>query len=119
MLRIKRNQPPLSFFDVVHTSRAEMLRWADRPADERRQRRVPLDHDLFRSGSVVDAVAKDFHGRCAFCERSIGSDEGIGHFRPLRLGNRDRHENFVDHYSWLAFEWFNLFVKTRRLPSSR
>ncbi|WP_227106950.1 AAA family ATPase [Chromobacterium rhizoryzae] len=61
----------------------------------------------------------DFEGRCAYCEREIGTSEGISHFRPLSIADEDGMDNFVDHYTWLAFEWFNLFLLCRRCQKAK
>lgn len=119
MLRIIRRRPSTLFLEEVEQARDQLLRWASRPARERRQRRAPIEHDVFRSGHVVDEVVSDFEGRCAYCEREIGTSEGIGHFRPLSIAQEAGEEDFADHYAWLAFEWLNLFLLCRRCQKAK
>lgn len=119
MLRIRRSPTNAQFLEVVEGPRDQLLQWASRPVEQRRQRRAPIEHDIFRSGYVVDAVASDFAGRCAYCEREIGTSEGIGHFRPLSIAFEPGEEDFADHYAWLVFEWLNLFLLCRRCLKTR
>lgn len=64
-------------------------------------------------------VSDDFDGHCAYCERAIDTSDGIGHFRPLSLPYEQDGEAFADHYSWLAFEWRNLFLICRRCQKAK
>lgn len=119
MLKVNRTRPSPSFFDALERPRDKLLEWASRTLEERRQRRAPIDHDIFRSSAMVDAVVTDFEGRCAYCEREIGHSEGIGHFRPLSIEQRAGEEEEADHYSWLAFEWLNLLLLCRRCQKAK
>jgi len=64
-------------------------------------------------------VSDDFDGHCAYCERAIDLSDGISHFRPLSLLSEQTGDAFSDHYSWLAFEWFNLFLICRRCQRAK
>ena len=119
MLRVKRSAPTPLFFEEIEQPRDRLLDWAHRSPEERRQRRAPIDYDMFRVGHVVNLVASDFEGRCGFCERDIGTSEGIGHFRPLVARAEERSPDFSDHYSWLAYEWLNLFLICRRCQRAK
>lgn len=118
MLRVTRRRPHAQFYAWVEDPKEVLLDWARRNPNWREQVRAPIDYDIFRSGNVVDAVAEAFEGRCAYCERQIGNSEGIGHFRPLHLSRRDSAAS-ADHYSWLAYEWRNLFLICKRCDSAR
>nr|WP_147299325.1 AAA family ATPase [Cupriavidus taiwanensis] len=61
----------------------------------------------------------DFEGRCAYCEKEIGTSEGIGHYRPLSIAYEAGEDNFADHYAWLAFEWLNLFLICQRCQKAK
>lgn len=119
MLKIRRKKPPALFFDTIDQPRELLLRWAHRPFVERRQRRAPIDHDLFHNSHLADMVYDEFAGACAFCERPVDPSEGVSHFRPLNIdGDSDGLEH-ADHYSWLAFEWLNLFLICRSCQKQR
>ncbi|WP_430254857.1 AAA family ATPase [Neorhizobium sp. DAR64872/K0K18] len=118
MLRITRRKPNANFYTLVEEPKKVLFNWARRPSTQREQLRAPIDHDMFRYGYLVDVVAKAFDGRCAYCEREIGTSEGIGHFRPLNLTTRYA-AGTVDHYSWLAYEWRNLVLLCKRCESAR
>ena len=119
MLKINRRPPSAIFLGELEKARDLLLQWATRPAVERRQRRAPIEHDIFRSGRIVEEVASDFGERCAFCEREIGTSEGISHFRPLTVAQERHEEDFADHYAWLAFEWLNLYLLCRRCQKTK
>lgn len=119
MLKVKRSAPPQQFFRMVEKPKDELFHWANRSPGERRQRRAPIDHDLFRQLQIVDYIVKDFEDRCAFCEKEGHGAEGVSHFRPLGLHDRHRAEEFVDHYSWLAYEWKNLMLICRRCQRAK
>ena len=116
MLKIRRTVPPALFFETVDEPRDRLLRWAHRPPDERRQRRAPINHDLFHHSHVTGMVYEEFAGACAFCERPVEPSDGISHFRPLSVDGDEVH---ADHYSWLAYEWLNLFLICRSCQEQR
>jgi uncharacterized protein (TIGR02646 family) len=107
MLRVRRTIPSSLFFDTIDEPRERLLRWAHRPANERQQRRAPINYDIFHQGHVADMVYQDFAGACAFCERPVDRYAEISHFRPPITQGDDEYS---DHYSWLAYEWQNLFL---------
>lgn len=113
MLKIRRTKPSELFFDTIDQPRESLLRWAHRPLEERRQRRAPIDHDLFHHSHLVDMVYEEFAGTCAFCERPVDPSEGVSHFRPLNIDSDYDGSEHADHYSWLAYEWSNLFLICR------
>lgn len=117
MLKIQRSTPRDLFYEIVDVPRDRLLHWAHRDPQERRQRRAPVDYDLLKSGPVVEMVASDFGGRCAFCEREVRQSDGVSHFRPLHTD--DHTADYADHYSWLAYEWLNLFLVCRHCSRSK
>jgi uncharacterized protein (TIGR02646 family) len=119
MLKIRRTTPPAQFFEVVAEPRERLLHWAHRDAGERRQRRAPIEHELFHQRPIVELLFKEFSGACAFCERHLYAPEGISHFRPLSVFDENDRDNNADHYSWLAYEWRNLFLVCQRCEKRR
>lgn len=59
----------------------------------------------YSGNDVIDALRKMFHGKCAYCERSIekGTRE-VEHYRPKGGVGDPAHPG----YWWLAFNWTNL-----------
>ncbi|WP_156127549.1 hypothetical protein [Paracoccus sanguinis] len=119
MHKIHRTTPSALFFDTIDEPRERLLRWAHRPLEERRQRRAPIDHDLFHHSHLADLVYQEFAGTCAFCERPVDTSEGVSHFRPLNIDGDYGGEESADHYSWLAYEWLNLFLICRSCQKRR
>jgi len=50
-----------------------------------------------------------FHGKCAYCETSLGTHDDLDHFRPAK-GVTSIDFKAIDHpgYYWLAYYWRNL-----------
>jgi len=119
MLKVRRTTPSALFFDTIDQPRERLLRWALRSLEERRQRRAPIDHDLFHRSHLADMVHQEFAGACAFCERPVDPSDGVSHFRPLSVDGDHDGEGYADHYSWLAYEWLNLFLICRICQKQR
>lgn len=119
MIKVRRTTPPALFFETIDEPRERLLRWAHRTLEERRQRRAPINHDIFHQSHIADMVSQEFSGACAFCERSVESSAGISHFRPLSLEVHGHDGDYSDHYSWLAYEWLNLFLICRTCQKHR
>jgi uncharacterized protein (TIGR02646 family) len=64
-------------------------------------------------------VYEEFAGACAFCERPVDPSEGVSHFRPLNIDGDNDGVEHADHYSWLAYEWLNLFLICRICQKQR
>jgi uncharacterized protein (TIGR02646 family) len=64
-------------------------------------------------------VYQEFAGACAFCERPVDPSDGVSHFRPLTVDGDYDGEGHPDHYSWLAYEWLNLFLTCRTCRKQR
>lgn len=93
------------------------------PEGQRRQRRVPFNFDLQRDGGVLNSLFKLFDGKCAYCENSIISQDTavVSHFRPTQAaGGLDASTNNSEHhYSWLAYEWGNLYLACQNCSRSK
>lgn len=61
----------------------------------------------YKGDDVAEAMAKLFHGKCAYCEtfHSAGAPTDVEHYRPKAGVSEDaRHRG----YWWLAADWDNL-----------
>jgi uncharacterized protein (TIGR02646 family) len=77
-----------------------------------RDEKPTLFRDSIYAHSSVKAALKDAQrGKCCFCERRIGDDSDVEHFRPKggwkqQAGDRTSEIG----YFWLAYDWANLLL---------
>lgn len=84
--------------------------------------RAPADHDagvktfsfdaaLYGDPTVKQALVAAQHGKCCFCERKIGGEGDVEHFRPkASFCQGEGHPVERPGYYWLAYEWDNLLL---------
>ena len=76
-------------------------------------RRISIDRHSFQQPDVVHALHTLFQDKCAYCETPVQSTT-IDHFRPISAAaNLDERDSSLLHYSWLAYEWRNLYLSCR------
>ncbi len=112
MRRIRRSDaiPPLLTSERVRAIRSDLLRELRRPLEDRRQRRAPINDEIFYDEGLIARLNAVFHSKCAYCESPV-SRVLARHFRPLSLAVASRHQgNHQDYYAWLAYEWLNMLV---------
>jgi uncharacterized protein (TIGR02646 family) len=93
---------------------------ADSHIDEYNQ--TPLDYqsgkkkfsfssDIYGHGSVKDALVLAQYKKCCFCERLVGNDGDVEHFRPKSayVQKKGGKLNRPGYY-WLAYDWDNLYL---------
>lgn len=86
------------------------------PAEERARRRHPLNHKIWTSSPVREALTEVFLSKCAYCETPLGGPEpaNISHHRPTgnALGMPEGKSDLssIDYYNWFAYEWENLLL---------
>ncbi len=107
MIRVSR---PESVSDILRIAGAT-ARDALCAAYEAGERELAFDARLYAAPEVKAALQKAQHGKCAFCERQIGADSDIEHFRP-KAAVQQRKGGKVQRpgYYWLAYEWSNLLL---------
>src|SRR5215204_731503 len=84
-----------------------------RSASSRLQERAEFNLEIW--SEAKPALKKLFHGKCAYCETRIeaSSVATVNRFRP-KGGSINLNKKFdPDHYWWLAYEWFNLYLSCR------
>lgn len=70
-----------------------------------------FDSNIYAHESVKQALIKAQHGKCCFCERLIGTDGDVEHFRPKQAYKQSIGERLKrPGYYWLAYEWDNLYL---------
>ena len=70
-----------------------------------------FDAGLYGYPMVKQALIAAQHGKCCFCERKIGREGNVEHFRPK--ASFCQGEGFPPErpgYYWLAYEWDNLLL---------
>jgi uncharacterized protein (TIGR02646 family) len=83
----------------------------DASPDEYKGKPLPIDRAIYGAAEVKNALRKDQHEKCAFCESKF-SHVGYGdveHLRPKR-GYRQHSRDRLQYpgYYWLVYEWSNL-----------
>ena len=114
MIHVDRDRVPRpAIFDTprVKTAYRGAKEFFKAEPSKRAQKRFAFKTDIYNAGEVKDALAKLFHGKCAFCESKIvAAPLDSEHYRPKAncLGLDGTH--YPDLYWWLAYEWTNLYI---------
>lgn len=75
------------------------------------ERTFSFDRTIYAHTSVKQTLIKAQHGKCCFCERLIGTDGDVEHFRPKQAYKQATGEPLQrPGYYWLAYEWDNLYL---------
>ncbi len=75
------------------------------------KRKFTFAAGIYGDDTVKDVLITSQHGKCCFCERKIGKDGDVEHFRP-KAGCRQTPASRLlrPGYYWLAYDWDNLFL---------
>lgn len=70
-----------------------------------------FDNRIYGHPTVKDTLIAAQYGKCAFCERKVGEEGDIEHFRPKAASRQGNGEPLVrPGYYWLAYDWDNLLL---------
>ncbi len=75
------------------------------------QKRFKFESKIYAHPLVKAALIQAQHSKCCFCERLIGGDGDVEHFRPkgsVRQSVQDPPQ--VPGYYWLGYDWKNLYL---------
>jgi hypothetical protein len=112
MIHIKRAKAPVALkTKLVEVELKRAREFYAQPTGARSQQRYNFKVLPSKLKGLKEALAKLFHGKCAYCESSVLHVQpyAIEHFRP-KAGAIGLDGIFSpDHYWWLAFEWTNLY----------
>ncbi len=74
-------------------------------------KKFEFSSSIYTHESVKQELIAAQHGKCCFCERLIGTDGDIEHFRP-KLAYKQAAGKALQRpgYYWLAYEWDNLYL---------
>ena len=68
-------------------------------------------HTIYAHESVKEALIIAQHQKCCFCERIIGKNGDVEHFRPKGAYEQAQGESLkYPAYYWLAYKWENLYL---------
>lgn len=75
------------------------------------KRTFAFDSNIYTHENVKNALIAAQHNKCCFCERLIGTDGDVEHFRPKQAYRQAKGETLKrPGYYWLAYEWDNLYL---------
>lgn len=113
------NGPNLTDNPRVLEARRVLFEYLRRPAEERAERRLPIDESIFYDPDIHSAVHARSLGKCVFCESAPDGNELIDHYRPLRAARDLQGSTAKDFYAWLAYEFDNLILICRKCAISK
>jgi len=80
-------------------------------AYETNQEKFDFASSIYAHESVKEALIKAQHQKCCFCERIIGKNGDVEHFRPKGAYQQAKGEPLkYPAYYWLAYQWENLYL---------
>lgn len=75
------------------------------------KKKFSFSSGIYGDSSVKTALISAQHKKCCFCERLIGEDGDVEHFRPKSAYCQHRGEKLqCPGYYWLAYDWNNLYL---------
>jgi uncharacterized protein (TIGR02646 family) len=75
------------------------------------KKKFSFSSDIYGDSSVKQALILAQHKKCCFCERLVGEDGDVEHFRPKSAYCQQKDKKFDrPGYYWLAYNWDNLYL---------
>jgi 5-methylcytosine-specific restriction endonuclease McrA len=75
------------------------------------KRKLKFSSSIYGDSSVKKALILAQHKKCCFCERLVGEDGDVEHFRPKSAYCQQKGKKFErPGYYWLAYAWDNLYL---------
>lgn len=113
MIRIHKPTAPTKLIqDGSKKAEAHLQDYLQDPiAYQTGKKRFNFGAKIYAHPSVKTALIKSQHKKCCFCERLIGKDGDIEHFRP-KSAYRQKSTDQLQYpgYYWLAYDWDNLYL---------
>lgn len=104
----------------VREAKARLIEYLRRPLEERRQRRPPIDFEIFELAELKAALRKTFDDKCAICESRVDLTHLQARtYRPIQAAAPESGPNKAEYYSWLCYEWSNLPIICDACDKSR
>ncbi len=80
-------------------------------AYETNKEKFDFASSIYAHESVKETLIKAQHQKCCFCERIIGKNGDVEHFRPKGAYQQAQGESLkYPAYYWLAYQWENLYL---------
>jgi len=115
MIQIRPKQAPADFLNAPmrHKELDELRRWLNLPPTERGAP-PPSERRHRDVRNLLDWVAIEFSGKCAFCETKVDNRTGeVMFFRPVGRSGSQADGSVKYSYPWLAWDWSNLYLSCR------
>jgi uncharacterized protein (TIGR02646 family) len=75
------------------------------------KKKFSFSSDIYGHSSVKQALIQAQHKKCCFCERLVGDDGDVEHFRPKSAYSQQKGKKFErPGYYWVAYSWDNLYL---------
>ena len=114
MIRIHKPKtaPEKLAIDGKKKRRSHCISYSRNPsAYETGTKKFEFNSSIYAHKSVKQALIQAQHQKCCFCERLIGTDGDVEHFRPKQAYKQATGEALkYPAYYWLAYEWKNLYL---------
>ena len=114
MIRIHKptTAPQKLTTDGTHKCKSRCDAYSLNPsAYETNKEKFDFASSIYAHESVKEALIKAQHQKCCFCERIIGKNGDVEHFRPKGAYQQAQGESLkYPAYYWLAYKWENLYL---------
>lgn len=74
------------------------------------KKKFTFSSDIYGDSSVKQALIQAQHKKCCFCERLVGNDGDVEHFRPKSAYKQPGQKLQRPGYYWLVYDWDNLYL---------
>jgi uncharacterized protein (TIGR02646 family) len=74
------------------------------------KKQFSFSSNIYGHSSIKQALIQAQHKKCCFCERLIGDDGDVEHFRPKSAYKQKGQRLERPGYYWLAYDWDNLYL---------
>jgi uncharacterized protein (TIGR02646 family) len=91
---------------------SHILEYKQSPQDyQSGKKKFSFSSDIYGDSSIKKALILAQHKKCCFCERLVGDDGDVEHFRPKSAYCQQKGKKFErPGYYWLAYTWDNLYL---------
>ncbi len=114
LIRIHKPTPPPAKLlrDGKNKRRSHSLAYTRDPKAYRTGgKKFDFEARIYNHPTVKQALIAAQFGKCCFCERIVGTDGDVEHFRPKQAYQQAPGDSLErPGYYWLAYEWDNLYL---------
>jgi uncharacterized protein (TIGR02646 family) len=91
---------------------SHILEYNQSPLDyQSGKKKFTFSSNIYGDISVKKALIQTQHKKCCFCERLVGYDGDVEHFRPKSAYSQQKGRKIQrPGYYWLAYDWDNLYL---------